>query len=183
MGLVPTQRFTVWNLASEPVAPSDLLVANLKRLRGFDLIGSESSKLLVDTVLAELLDRHLELKAWKGLPLESDTLTGFADYLIAERLAFLKSPYLCVVEAKKDDFEQGEIQCVAEMVACRWNNVQAGLLFSVYGIVSNGTGWQFYALTTQNELLQSDQYATGSLEQLLGVLDYVFGECAKNVVS
>ena len=182
MNLVPASNFTQWRFAVHPLLPTEAMRLHLERLQVFDLTGSEAGKLLlVDAVIAEGLSRHPKLKAWKGRPLESDTLTGFADYLVSERLAFLRSPFLCVVEAKKDDFEQGEIQCVAEMVACRWNNLQVGSLLTVYGIVSNGTAWQFYAITLLNEVLQSDQYATGSLPELLGVVDYVFGECAKNV--
>ncbi len=94
----------------------------------------------------------------------------------------METPLLCVAEAKKDDFEQGQTQCVAEMVACRWNNLQSNLFAPVYGIVSNGSGWQFFCLTLQNAVLRSDVYANACLPELLGATDYVCGECAKNAV-
>ena len=84
---------------------------------------------------------------WKGAALESDTLIGTADYLIAPKRAYLAYPLLCVTEAKRDDFEQGRTQCVAEMIACRDNNHREAFDTDVYGIVSNGQGWQFYKLT------------------------------------
>lgn len=73
------------------------------------------------------------------------------------------------------------MQCIAEMVACRWQNEQSGFTVPIYGIVTNGSGWQFYSLTLQNDVLQSEQFGIANLSDLLGAVDYVCGECAKNV--
>ena len=62
------------------------------------------------------------LKIWKGAALESQDLIGQADYLLTQRRGYVEAPLLCVVEAKKDDFEQGAAQCLVEMKACQWNN-------------------------------------------------------------
>ena len=110
-----------------------------------------------------------------------DTLIGVADYLIAPKRAYLAYPLLCVTEAKRDDFEQGRTQCVAEMIACRDNNTRRNHATDVYGIVSNGQGWQFYKLTLANEVWETDLFVTSDLPRLLGALDYVCGECAKLV--
>ena len=45
-----------------------------------------------------------------------------------------------MTEAKKDDFEKGAAQCVAEMVVCRETNTTDGHFIDVHGIVSNGQG-------------------------------------------
>ena len=84
------------------------------------------------------VSQHPNLKVWKAAVLNTDTLTGVADYLIAPRLAYLTTPLLCVVEAKRDDFERGRAQCLAEMVACRENNHHEGHDIEIFGIVSNG---------------------------------------------
>ena len=139
-------------------------------------------------MLVEVVPRHPRLKVWKGKPLETDTLSGFADYLIAPKRAYIKIPLLCVVEAKgarwdtdgTDYFEGGEAQCVAEMVACRWKN-RHGSAIPIHGIVSNGDGWQFYCLTPQNTVLQSALFGLSTLPELLAALDFVGGECAKHV--
>ena len=57
------------------------------------------------------------LKVWKGANLESDELQGAADYLISEDKAYLDIPFICIVEAKRDDFYQGLAQCLVEMQA------------------------------------------------------------------
>ena len=125
------------------------LQVHLQRLESFDLQNSEAAKtLLIDALFAEIVPLHPKLKVWKSAPLETDTLTGIADYLIAPRRAYLATPLLCVTEAKRDDFERGRAQCLGEMYACIWNNRQRDQNVDVYGIVSNGQGWIFYKSDT-----------------------------------
>ncbi|MBC7804580.1 MAG: hypothetical protein H7145_00320 [Akkermansiaceae bacterium] len=177
---VPTEQFTKWALQAVPLPPSAMLQEMMSRFESFDLTGSEPAKiLLINAVLLEIVPRHPKLKVWKGEPLETDTLSGFADYLIAPKRAYVDPPLLCVTGVKKDDFEGGEVQCVAEMVACRRNNEQSGLHAPVHGIVSNGQVWQFYRLSLQNTVDQSRLFTMEALPDLLGALDHVCEECAK----
>jgi hypothetical protein len=182
MQMVPTDHLTKWALSAAPLQPSTMLQEMMARFDSFDLTGSEPAKIfLIDTVFLEVVPRHPKLKVWKGEPLETDTLSDFADYVIAPKRAYVETPLLCVTEAKKDDFEGGEVQCVAEMVACRWNNEQSGLHTPVYGIVSNGQVWQFYRLSLQKTVDQSRLFTMDALPELLGALDHVCGECSKAV--
>jgi len=137
--------------------------------------------LLIDELLQEIVPEYPQLKVWKAALLETDTLTGTADYIIAPNRAYMATPLLCVVEAKRDDFEAGRVQCSAEMVACVWKNLQRDLEREVYGIVSNGQGWVFYRLTPTGEAFETGVYTTQYLPQLLGALDHVSAKCAMNV--
>ncbi len=182
MLLIPAGQFLMWRLNAPERPPSDRLNALLHNRDSFDLENSELAKtLLIDALLWEIVPLHPNLKVWKSAPLETDMLTGTADYLISPKLAYITTPLLGVAEAKRDDFVQGRAQCVSEMVACQWNNRKESLVIDVYGIVSNGQGWQFYKLTPAGEVFETDLYVTNDLPKLLGVLDYVCGECAKNV--
>ena len=67
------------------------------------------------------------------------------------------------------------------MAAYRWNNARAGIITDVYGMVSNGDGWQFYALRTDNRIGKSRLFAIGLLPELLGVVDAICAERAKHV--
>ena len=67
------------------------------------------------------------------------------------------------------------------MYVCAWNNQQDGHPFNVFGIVSNGQVWQFYQLTPAGAVFESGLFTTDRLPELLGMLDYVCAECAKNV--
>src|SRR5579862_4927556 len=174
MQLIPAEEFIHWNLQVAPRPPSDYLRESLRRLESFDLVNSELAKtLLIDSLLTEIVPNHPNLKVWKAAPLDTDTLTGVADYLITPKRAYIAPPLLCVAEAKRDDFVQGRAQCLAEMIACVWKNRQISHDTDVFGIVSNGQGWQFYKLTCRGEIFETDLYTVGFLPELLGALDYL----------
>ena len=70
--------------------------------------------------------------------------SGIPDYIIAKSSPLGKEvmdmPMLVMIEAKKDDFDEGWGQCLAQLNLAQQLNHQA---FRVYGIVSNGEVWQF----------------------------------------
>lgn len=59
-----------------------------------------------------------------------------------------------VVEAKHNDFEQGWGQCLAELYAAQLLNDDAER--SVYGIVTDGSFWQFGKL--ERDLFTKNSY-------------------------
>lgn len=148
-------------------------------MKSFDLVGSEPAKvLLIDTLLSEVVPHYSQLKVWKGESLETGTVGGITDYLIAPRRAYVDTPLLCAIEAKRDDFEAG---CIAEMAVCQQNNARDGHAMTIHGIVSNGQGWVFYRLTRTPEVFVSGLFSTNDLPKLLGALDHVCAACAANV--
>ena len=183
LDLVPARRTAPWPLETPARPPSDVLLSMLARFQqSFGLMGSEAAKVMViDTVLAEVVPLHRGLKVWKSEPLEGDTVSGVADYLIAPDYGYVETPLLCAVEAKLDDFAAGETQCIAEMVACRDNNSRDGRDVEMHGIVSNGQGWVFYRLTRTPEVWVSGLFTMNDLPSLLGALDYVCAACAANL--
>ncbi len=182
MRMLGQENLTPWHIHAPLRLPTDHLLEALRRMEVFDLRSSEAAKLLlIDALLAEIVQNHSSLKIWKDERLESEDLNGNADYLIAPKRAYLDTPLLCVVEAKRDDFEQGLTQCLAEMLACQWNNQKSGLATDIFGIVSNGQGWKFYWLKQTGEVYETGEYAMTSLSVLLGILDYVCAECARRV--
>ncbi len=172
-----------WELVVNPIEPSDFFQEHLKRLtRHFDLESyEESKKLLIDAICNEAMESLERLKIWKGAQLEGEIAAGYVDYLVAESRRYLTTPMLCIIEAKKDDFEQGMAQCLVEMQACQWRNRQVNRDIDILGIVTNGTGWQFYKLTTTGEVYESAAYSTGDMAWLLGRLRYVFRLCEENL--
>lgn len=137
----------------------------------------KSTELLIDAYCEEAIDPITSLKIGKGAAIRSDHAHGNADYLIAECCHYLERPYLCIVEAKKDDFEQGLAQCLAEMYACRWQNAAINLAINSFGIITNAITWQFYKLSTDGIVYESRPYTSGDPAQLLGVLHYIFIQC------
>ena len=182
--LVPVQDTNSWDLYATPYPPSDVLIANLERTKSFALTASEAAKVtLIDTILLEIVPNYPTLKVWKEEPLESGTVGGIVDYLIAPRRGYVETPLLCAIEAKLDDFAAGEVQCIAEMAACRDNNLRDGHNLEIHGIVSNGQGWIFYRLTRTPEVWVSGLFTMNDLPKLLGALDHVCAACAANVIG
>ncbi len=178
--LVSVEEFTPWQINAAPCPPSPTLQENLQRLKSFDLQTTEQAKtLLMDALFAEIVPRYTNLKVWKAAVLETNELTGIADYLITPKRAYAATPLLCVAEAKRDDFLQGRAQCLSEMYACHWNNLQDNLRHSVLGIVSNGQVWQFYRWSFGGAVLESGLYTTDDLPELLGALESVCAECSQ----
>jgi hypothetical protein len=179
------RRLVPWDLQPDAIEPSAIFQTYLKRIQhNFDLTRSEDSKkLVVDLVFIEAIEPFPNLKVWKGGRLESNIAKGAADYLITENMGYIASPMLCVVEAKKDDFEQGLAQCLVEMQACQWNNQQAGRSIDILGIVTNGDSWQFYKLTTTNQVYETPRHDLINLPIILGILNAIFQDCDKSLNS
>jgi hypothetical protein len=176
------EQLTPWIITVAPYTPSDYFRERLRRLEQFDLITTERAKeLLIDAFCEEALQRHEKLKIWKGVGLRGEAAAGAVDYLVARNIAYLSKPLLCVVEAKKDDFEQGLAQCLVEMQACQWNNAQISKPVDVYGIVTNGTTWQFYKFDLKGQVWETLPFSISTLEQILAILDYVFTQCEQNI--
>ena len=171
-----------WNIDAPPVQPTAFFQQRLLRLQRFDLESyEESKKLLIDAICEEALEGVESLKVWKGAALEGETTNGNVDYLVAQRKRYLERPFLCIVEAKKDDFEQGLAQCLVEMEACQWQNRKDDKNIDIFGVVTNGDGWKFYKLTTDGNVWETLLFGTGNLERVLGLLRYVFQLCERNL--
>ena len=171
-----------WPLITNSVEPSPFFQQRLERLQCFDLQSyEESKKLLIDAICEEAIQEFEHLKIWKGAVLESDRLTGYADYLVAERKRYLEAPVLCIIEAKKDDFEQGLAQCLVEMQACQYIDQQVNIEATIYGIVTNGDTWKFYKLDLHGDVSETLPYSISNLPNILGILRYVFGQCEETV--
>lgn len=175
-------RLKRWAIEAEPIPISDFFRQRLERLQKFDLEDFEVFRtLLIDAICDEGLEGVERLKVWKGAYLEGEDVCGNADYLIAERRAYLEAPFACVIEAKRDDFHQGAAQCLVEMRACQWTNQQLGRAVDIYGIVTNGEGWKFYRLAISGEVSESLMSGANQMPILLGQLRAFFEMCEQNL--
>ncbi len=142
-----------------------------------DIFSSEAarSELLISPLLREIYKQHSQnYSFWIQKSLFFDTrLSGTPDYIFSKKSPLgktvLETPIVIVVEAKKNDFEQGWGQCLAELVAAQKLNENSDK--SVFGIVTDGSLWQFGRLQrdvfTQNE----ENYTIDHLERLYGTLE------------
>jgi hypothetical protein len=120
-----------------------------------------------------------DLLLWSHQPLYYDeNLCGIPDYMVAKRSPmgkiFFEKPFLIIVEAKKDNFEEGWSQCIAATIAAQKINNNSDLTASVFGIVSTGVIWEFGMLSTNQFVKEITIYTIQNLNLLFSALKYMF---------
>lgn len=144
-----------------------------------DIFASEAarSELIISPLLRAVYKNHSQdYSFWIQKSITFDeVLSGTPDYLFSKRSALgktvLETPILIVVEAKKNDFEQGWGQCLAELVASQKINNDPQK--PVYGIVTDGNLWQFGNLYTDLFTKDNQNYTIDKIQILYGALEYL----------
>ena len=165
---------------SEPMAPSELLTAVLARnVPLATAIGTEKAKseMIVADVLVELREQlNLSISLFSGVDFNVDNesgLVGVCDFLISlSPVQFvLEAPVIVLVEAKKDDLEVGLGQCVAEMIAAQYFNVERGNeVLRIYGAITSGREWRFLKLEGKKLYIDMAVYPIAQCDKILGIL-------------
>jgi len=137
---------------------------------------------LIYPVLREVWKHHSRLQLWSHLLLQVDNeLTGIPDYLVSQKsppgLAKLNPPLLTVMAAKPENLAQGWGQCLAGMVAAQKLNADCQPLPVIYGVVTTGKSWEFGQLIDNEVKIHPFNLSLVQIDQLLGVLDYIFNQC------
>ena len=165
----------------EPIAPSAWLLESLERgtLTGF---GSEKSRSerLVTPVLLELTSRnHHSFSVISGANLDVDPahgLNGECDFIFSFTLLqdFVKAPIFCITEAKKQDIEQGTIQCAAQLIgAYKLNERENKPAKVLYGCSTTGVEWRFIRFENNEFTFDANRYSIADTAKLLGVLQTI----------
>jgi len=145
-----------------------------------DVFSSEGARAeaVIFPVLREVYKRyHEKYSLWIQKPIAfDDKLSGTPDYIVATKSELgktvLETPLVMMTAAKRNDFEQGWGQCLAEMVAAQKLNRDTDL--PVYGVVTDGLLWQFGRLTNGTMVKNTAVGTVDEIPRLLGMLDFVF---------
>ncbi len=142
---------------------------------------------IISPILTEVWRGYIQnFLIWSHQPLNYDeNLSGVPDYVVAQRSprgkVVLEKPYVIVVEAKKDNFEEGWGQCLAEMLAAqKLNNDPSKKLF---GMVSNGKLWEFGVLQEEMFTKNRKYYVLENLEKLMGAVNFLFAESLAQLLN
>jgi len=163
------------------VEPSEQFLQELEFSRQYiDVFASEGARCeaVIFPVLREVYKGYAEHYAlWiKKAIAYDEILSGIPDYFISTRSELGKlvvgTPLIMLVEAKKNDFEQGWGQCLSELVAAQ--KINADLDIPVYGIVSDGTWWQFGHLINETFTQNRTSFSVDNLPILFGAINSVF---------
>ncbi len=171
---------------NRPATPSVTFLQDFEFTREhINVFASEASRCetIIFPVLKESYKAYADQYAlWiKQTITYDDILHGTPDYFISTKSELGKtvvgSPLILLVEAKKNDFEQGWGQCLAELVAAqkiKAEKVNDGAALPVYGIVTDGTLWQFGRLIGDTFTQNRTDFALANLSTLFGAVDSVF---------
>ena len=177
--------------ASTPeIAPSEWLTEALRKGReqGFASEKSRSER-LVTPILMELSDLNdHDFSIYSGMNLDVDEaagLRGECDFIfsLSRVQDFVSAPIFCLAEAKKQDLEQGTVQCTAQLLGARRLNELEGnsALPTLYGCSTTGIEWRFLRLTDHTVTLDEDRYLITDLGKVLGVLQQILDESRSSV--
>ena len=136
------------------------------------------SEYIIAPVFSELRQQSKkQISIFSGIMFNVDRqnkLTGECDFLVSRShiQTFLKEPVVVAIEAKRQDFEKGYVQCAAEMIAARIFNEQKGNKVSkIYGCVTTGNVWQFLVLDGKKVLVDTTAFdITEDIERIFGLL-------------
>lgn len=137
---------------------------------------------IISPILTEVWLAHTQnFLIWSHQPLNYDeNLSGVPDYIIARRSprgkVILEQPYMILVEAKKDNFEEGWGQCLAEMLAAQ--KIDGDRSRKKFGVVSNGKLWEFGVLEEEMFTKNRRYYGLENIEELIGAVNFLFIESA-----
>jgi hypothetical protein len=135
---------------------------------------------IISPLLTEIWRSYTkDLLIWSHQPLSYDeNLSGTPDYIIAKRSLrgkiILEKPYVILVEAKKDNFEEGWGQCLAELIAAQKLNGDCDK--KLFGVVSNGKIWEFGTLQLEVFTKNIKYFGLQDIEELMGALNFIFAE-------
>ena len=135
------------------------------------------SEMLVSPVLIEFWQQLKPLiSLFSGIEFNVDGslgLNGVCDFLLSlspEQL-LISAPVVTIVEAKKENLNNGIGQCVAEMIAAQLFNEQEGNSIRVIlGTVTSGDKWKFLQLQDNNLTIDLTEYYLQNVNQILGIL-------------
>lgn len=165
----------------ELIPPTPWLIEALRK--GKELgFGSEKSRSerLVTPILLEMSDKNNHsFSIYSGMNLDVDEqlgLKGECDFIFSfSRVQdFITSPIFCITEAKKQDLEQGTIQCSAQLIAAKkYNDLENNPIQTLYGCSTTGVEWRFLKYTNNQIIVDEERYLVNELPKLLGVLQFI----------
>lgn len=162
----------------QPVAPTAWLVETLRRGQS---LAPASEKARCEFIVAPILLTCRDLLAnafviYSGVRLDVDPergLKGECDFILSPSptVLVLQAPLMVILEAKKNDIEEGIGQCAAQMIAARlFNERHQTPSNPIFGCVTNGDTWQFLQLEDNHLFIDTERYFINQVDKLLGIL-------------
>ncbi|MEO0043940.1 MAG: hypothetical protein RL329_3388 [Bacteroidota bacterium] len=182
LGIDNQQRTLFGQIAS--VAPSAWLQQTLHKARLLPIRSEKArSEAFVFPILTEMTERNnYEIIFYSGERLNAEKkyrLVGECDFIISKNIGryTINVPIFALLEAKKNDFDEGIPQCAAQMVGARiFNQKMKQNVDTIYGCVTTADQWLFMKLEGDVVYIDTQKYPIQQLETLLGILQYIIDQ-------
>ena len=169
-------------IKSKSIKVSELLLKIMEK-RLCDSLSFRNEATICNKIITPILnivaENNQPLNVWIQEPFNVDKekgLVGEPDYLIAPVTDYggMDIPPLCIIEAKKQDWDEGWTQALAEMIAASIKGANI-----CYSVVTTGKIWQFGKLEESIFLKDPNQIsANRELQVVFDTLNWVFSEIA-----
>jgi len=169
-------------IKSKSIEVSELLLKHIEK-RLCDSLSFRNEATICNKIITPILnivaENNQPLNVWIQEPFNVDKekgLVGEPDYLIAPVTDYggMDIPPLCIIEAKKQDWDEGWTQALAEMIAASIKGANI-----CYSVVTTGKIWQFGKLEESIFLKDPNQIsANRELQVVFDTLNWVFSEIA-----
>jgi hypothetical protein len=132
---------------------------------------------IVAPILIECRNRmQRRISVFSGIAMNVDAekgLNGTCDFVLARTSSTvtLQAPLMVILEAKKQDIDEGLGQCAVQMLgACRFNEREGIPVPFIYGCVTNGDSWQFLKLQGTDLQRHPKRYGIDDISKILWFL-------------
>jgi hypothetical protein len=136
---------------------------------------------IVAPMIFKMWRNHPKLAVFSHPFLKSDDLQLYPDFLFTARhprgYKELYRPLLVTVEAEHEEFTDGWMQALLQMIASQQINKDKSI--PIYAIVSNGKYWEFGKLEQSLFTKNLNTLSIAEPEKVLGILSYLGGEAEK----
>ena len=146
------------------------------------------SEWIVVPILKELRTRNSKFfTIYSGDMLVGDKeagLQGECDFILSKdtKSYEISIPIFQIVEAKRNDLDEGIKQCCAQLVGARKYNEKKGITTEkLYGCTTTGDVWQFIEYSDKL-YIDDKKYYLGEISELLGVFQSII-DYYKNVLK
>jgi hypothetical protein len=164
-----------------PLTPGVTLISILRSAKELSIRSEKArSELLVMPILLDAREKTDKFfTIYSGDNLNADPgrgLNGECDFILTKDTGSytISYPIVQVVEAKRNDLEEGLKQCAAQLIGARIFNEKKGLaLPRLYGCATTGDDWQFILLEDNQFRIDNRKYYLAEVGELLAVFQHI----------
>ncbi len=170
----------VLKFAAQRISPSQRLQTELAESKEMPIKSEKArSEWIVVPILKELRRQNDKFfTIYSGDTLIGDKevgLQGECDFILTKdtKSYDISVPIFHIVEAKRNDLDEGLRQCAAQLVGAKKYNERKGHTTDIlYGCTTTGDIWQFIQYSDK-VYIDENKYYLGEIDQLLGVFQAI----------